>query len=357
MNPMSSQQDIRSDRKSADGFLLKLAVLAILASGTVLYLLNITEPGLGNLVLIAGVGGVVGSSLSPLLEARSPLPEQRSEKEPEGLNEARTWFRTIVARDLVRLLVHATGGFGLAAAAFVVTSALLSGNPGSASSAFVTAAFGGGVGFLAGREINRISLRWWSDEAELPAAVIAAIGELEDQVFGRPLLNYDGYAVASWQPSSMSSEAIGKIRVYLEARKVREEREDFVDNTRSESETETTAALRSEQEARVLIQGGRDAPLVPFAVSIVSGTFDVQPYRLTLATPVEGISEVLEFTLLDLQRAEEDEGSGAEAASRRDSELPETAAVLIDVSQAGQTVQLFEMRISPLDSEPRNSAP
>jgi hypothetical protein len=346
MTPPSNQQTIRSNKRSATWFLFGLAVLAIVATAILIYLLNTQRLGLGNLVVLAGLGGIVGCSLSPLLELQSSLPEQRSEQEVEGLTEAveepspLTW-----PSSFVRLAIHAAGGFGCAAAGFVVTSALLSDSPGEATSALGTAAFGGGVGFLAGREINRMSTRWWSEKTALSPAIVTALGEVEDQLLGPPLLDYDGYAVARWHPSDTSSEAIGKIRVTLEARKVREERDDLVKTTRSDSETEAATALPTEQEAQVLLQGGRKAPLVPFAVSVISGTWDVQPYRRILAAPVEGTSETLEFMLLDLSQAEV-KGSGTEEASHLRPELPKDAAVLIDVSQSGQTIQLFEMRIS-----------
>jgi hypothetical protein len=132
--------------------------------------------------------------------------------------------------------------------------------------------------------------------------------------------------------------------VFLEPRKVREERKDVVENTRPDFETETTQPLSLQQEARVLLQGGKDADSVPFAISVISGAFDVQPHRLVLAAPSGDKSEELEFTLLDTQRDETDAPPNGPTRSA-DSE-PNTATVLIDVSQEGQTVQLFEMKVT-----------
>ena len=356
MNPTSAQQDMRSHRKSPDLFLLLLAVLAMVASAILLRLLNIEDLGLGYRVVLAGVGGIVGSNLSPLLEQRSPFLEQRSENESKESTGADMAPLRIWASTFVRLLVHAAGGFGCAAAGFIVTSALLSANPGNATSELGIAAFGGGVGYLAGREINRRSLSWTSDEAETSPAVVTALGALEDQLFGQPLLNYDGHVVASWHASTTSSETLGQIHVHLEAPKVREERENLVNDSQSESAIKTTQPLSSGR-ALVVIEGGRDADPVPFAISIISGTFDIQPRRIMIRAPTEGASETRTFTVLTPQQSREDQGSiirevsrevrrlGVRTFSRLDSELT-TATVLIDVSQAGQTVQLLELEIS-----------
>lgn len=333
MNESGGQKDTGYLRKTTDRFLLALAVIAIVAISILLYLLNIRDLGLGNLVVLAGLGGIVGASLSPLLEQR-----------PEKEHSETTQLAMTPSHIATRLLVHVAGGFGAAAAAFVVTSALLLEEPGNATSALGTAAFGGGVGYFIGRDITRISLRWARDETGQSPAVVAALGQFEDQLFGRPLLNYDGYAVATWHASRTYSMAVGKLSVYLEPRKVREERKDVVENTRPEFETETTQPLSLQQEARVLLQGGKDADSVPFAISVISGAFDVQPHRLILAAPSGDKSEELDFTLLDTQRDETDAPPNGPTWSV-DSE-PNTATVLIDVSQEGQTVQLFEMKVS-----------
>jgi hypothetical protein len=346
MNDKTEQEGVRSPDRSVDWFLLVLAVAASIATGVLLYLLNIRELGLGQLVILAGLGGIVGTSLFPLLEQTSEKGsnEQRSERKLKGFTGLMIKSTPVITR----LLVYVIGGFGFAAAAFVVTTALLLDEPGEATSALGTAAYGGVVGFSVGRTITRMSLRKTSDEAGPSPAVVTALGEFEDQLdqlFGQPLLNYDGYAIARWHASRTSSEVLGKIHVHMEARKVREERKDLAENTRSESETETTQPSPPKQEVRVLMQGGKDADRVPFAVSVISGAFDVQPHRLVLAAPSEGTSETLEFTLLNPQPTEGDKDSVTREAQSSDSE-PSTAAVLIDVSQAGQTIQLLEMEVS-----------
>jgi hypothetical protein len=334
--------------KSADVFFIMLAGAAVGASGGLFYLLNRGNLDLGYEVVLAGVGGIIGACLSPLLlqqSERDPILQQ-SERDPKELTgQAKL-------APITRLIVYIAGGFGFTAAAFVVTSALLLNTPGETTSTLGTAAFGGGVGFFIGREINRMLFRQPSEEGGLSPAIVTALGDFEDQFFGQRLLNYDGYAVANWYASGTSSEALGKIRVHMQTHETHSEPEES-GGPPSEVATEEPKPLSSTQ-ARVLVQGGQDADhSVPFAISVVSGAFDVQPQRLILAAPPEGKSETLEFTVLNPQPTEDgesavpedDEINSTEAASHLGSQ-PSTAAALIDVSQGGKTVQLFEVEIS-----------
>jgi hypothetical protein len=307
-----------------------LAVVAVVATGGLVYLLTLSDPAPGLLVIISGLGGIIGASISPLMERR---PEEHLEE----LTKAHVRTRVLTV-----LLVNIVGGFGLAAVAFVVTGSLLMTEP--TTNALGTAAFGGIVGYYAGREINRMRLGRTTDEAAQGPAVAAVLGELEDQLLGRPLANYDGYAVARWEAASNLPEAVGWLIVHMVARKAREQ-EGFVDDTSPENPWDSELPARS-KEARVLIQGGTDADLVPFAVSVISGTFDVQPQRRILAAPSEGTSEELRFTLLDPRMPEEGPRTDESRSENRNLER-ETTAVLVDVSQAGRTIQLFEVEIPP----------
>jgi hypothetical protein len=127
------------------------------------------------------------------------------------------------------------------------------------------------------------------------------------------------------------------------ARKFREQ-DNSVHDAGFDPGSETKLLSLSEQ-GRVLMQGGVDGELVPFAISVFSGAFDVQPPRLILAAPSEGRSEAQGFKLL-APELEEDNSSVLSPVSKRSfvSE-PESVTVLIDVSQEGRTVQLFEVEI------------
>src|SRR5262245_20598046 len=106
--PMPQQggmPDVWRPERSINQFPIMLAVVVGLVTVFLLCLLN-TDPerlGIGNLVVIAGLGGIIGTSLSPLLE-------QRPERDPGG------HLSTVEVLPITRLLVHITGGFGFAAA-------------------------------------------------------------------------------------------------------------------------------------------------------------------------------------------------------------------------------------------------
>jgi hypothetical protein len=345
-----------------DWFPLYLLGFVILSGFELFWLLNSDQLSTGSLVLLAGLGGVIGSSLSPLLE-------RRAEERPAGPP----------LRIFVQLVAYLGAGFGVAAIAFVVTSALLLEQPGSSASALGAAAFGGGIGFFFGRAISPVSLQRASAEPASPPAVVSALGDFADQVLGRPLLNYDGDVIANWQASKAMTYEFGRLFVQmaapsgtpappppsrpdadLEAPPPRAEAEGAPASDEEEVRPnwprpsvrlarpeydvmplEAIPAAEREVEpqtarrARVLLQGGRDAPVVPFAISVISGSLDVQPTQGILAAPSDGISETLEFTLLKPQSTEQAETGPIESA-----------AVLIDVSQAGRTVTLFEMEVS-----------
>lgn len=326
MEGLDRRQDRDISDVSPDSFLIMLALIAVAAGGLLIYLLNYNLGNAGDFVIVAGLAGVVGSSLSPLL-ARA------AEKGLQGTAEG-----GLSPRIFTFLFVYLLGGFGVSSVAFVLTSALLLDEPGRAASDLGTAAFGGVIGFFVGREINRRSLDWIGSTSEALPAVVTALGRFEDQLLGQPLLNYDGHIVANWRPSARSSATLGRLLVYMVAREPLEQ--DPLDRGSDETASTDSVQVSLSEKGRVLVQGGRDAELVPFAVSIVCATLDVHPQRLILAAPSKGRSETLVFTLLPLQQRRDEPSVGEWASSR-----PSTVPLYVDISQAGRTIQLFDVEI------------
>ncbi len=328
MDASSSSRDQDLPR-AASMALLGLALAVAAAVTALLYLLNLAPRRVGDLVLIAGLGGIIGGSLPPLLLGEAPLVPRRA---------------------ITQALSYAIGGFAVAAASFIVTSGLLMEQPGRSASTLGTTAFGGLVGFFVGRELHRRSLAGALIKADT-APVVSALGSFEDQFFGQPLLNYDGDMVAEWV-AAPSSLVIGHIHVRMEARALMEARATGPASVGSDAAPPLSEKALP-QRARVLVQGGRDAASVPFAVSVIGGELEVQPHTLILVAPSDRASESIRFTVRRPQRDDDGSRPGVETSTsmqdRSDwSEEQSDASVLIDVSQAGQTVQLLEFEVPSL---------
>jgi hypothetical protein len=341
--PGASKPKFRISR--IDVFILGLTGFVVFVTVAIISLLQRGQPGTGTSVILAGLAGVIGSCLSPLVD-------QQIYKTTTGPTE------TELSRIYTQVLIYVAVGFGIAAAAYVITSALLTcvpvtyaspaGEIRSSSNVLGIIAFGGLVGFFVGRTIQSKALLWGSEKLDSSPAVISALGSFEDQLFGRPLLNYDGYAIASWEKSKPSSKTVGQLYVHMVARKIYEEK----NATGSPSPINPTDnnVASTPNKIRVLLQGGRDAEQVPFAISVISGNFNVQPQRLVMAAPSEGESEKLSFTFLEVQSEDTDTETEQSLSKPEPVEPPSnkrnTFPILIDVSQAGRTVQLSEMEIS-----------
>src|SRR6266487_2956350 len=129
--PKAPQQNDPSDNlwwalgKWVNNFYIGLILIAVLAASILIFMLMLDLGNLspGTRVLFAGVAGIIGSCLAPLLDQQS----YGSLKPSKGFDQAQA------PRVLTQLLIYIAGGFGVSAAAFVITSALLTSEPGTSA--------------------------------------------------------------------------------------------------------------------------------------------------------------------------------------------------------------------------------
>jgi hypothetical protein len=96
-----------------------------------------------------------------------------------------------------------------------------------------------------------------------------------------------------------------------------------------------------ERGSQVSVDDGEDEPSASFVVTVVSGSgLESYPRSRAVSVPIDETSETFEFTLVREQALTgELEVVGTAPAAR---------SVLIDVSQAGRTVQLLELPITEM---------
>lgn len=314
-------------------------ILAAAASGGVWVLLDKT-PTDRRLILLAGFAGVVGGSLGPLLR---PLPKV----------DATDRSGTSLA---LSPLIYASAGFALAVGAYVLTSALLVDAGATAVNQIGVVAFGGIAGWIAAQIIDGVLSRpraaGLSRFREERPAVVAALSELDERLFGRPLQNYDGFVLAAWFAAEQGSSLGGKFRVRFAPRVGPEESADFASKQWLATESPTAAAS-----ARVLVQGGVDVEEPLFSVSVIHRGLEAIPRRASVRAPVGRASETVEFNMLAVgsPRGRESPESAGDAAEHEDAGPLDAEerldAALIEISQQGQTIQLLEMDIAPRDDD------
>jgi hypothetical protein len=268
---------------------------------------------------MAGLAGAAGASLAPLLQ---PVTDLKSEDTTPVLSSA----------------VYAAGGFGLAAATYLLARSLLFDSQAlSQVNRTGVFAFGGLVGLIAGRGLAGLAflssgLRGRLLGKDGRPAVLAALGGLEDRLFGRSDDNYDGFVLAAWYPSPQGDvRSVGTIRVQLQPRLGPDQdfRQSRIVGLPGEKAPVEPATFEA---GRVLVQGGRDVEVCAFAVSVSAADLDAYPSRVQLHAPIDQPSQAVEFRVV--RRPE-----GGDAAS-------EISTALIDVSQQGRTIQLLELRLT-----------
>jgi len=316
--------------EGSQGIAVALLQLVIgITSAILLWLLTDRSVTDRNLILVSGLAGTTGSTLSPLMR---PLAES-----------------TPVARFAGRLLyawILAVAGFAVSAGTYILVVALLLGQLPTTTSpgTYGTITFGGLIGVASGLLLDSRLVRsgrlgtapYPRGVSTIQPAVYDALEHVEQRLFGRPLQNYDGLVRALWYSTPETTQIAGRVRVNMlpaglpagmEASGLGHGLGDIVHVV--------------EGSARVLIQGGRQDPVATFSVSVIHGSLDVLPSRAELAAPRQQPSETVEFTLLNRSAVPTVSESGGDSPRAAGEEPVEH--VLIKVSQLNRTIQVLEL--------------
>lgn len=298
-----------------------LQLILASAAGVGVWELLAKEPTERRLILLAGLAGVVGGSLGPLLR-------------PLARKDATDRAGTSLA---LSPLIYASAGFALAVGAYVAVRGLLVRSGPESLDEVGVVAFGGIIGWAAAQIVDGISARALQRSlrgdirraGEMPA-VVTALGQLDEQLFGRPLQNYDGFLAATWHAPEPDSSLGGKVRVRFVPRVG--PGEDLPDHSLNDE----SATVRAH--ARVLVQGGADVEEAVFSLSVMHRGLEAYPRRVLVHAPVGELSEQIEFTTM-----------AAETSADADEGVPDVA--LVEVSQEGQTIQLVELHTRARNDE------
>lgn len=299
-------------------------------------------------ILLAGISGVIGTCLVPLVFQQNNIALTKDSNKLDRYSHSKS---NQLLYPITQIILYVICGFCVAAGALVMTSALLVDYGDQLSRPTFTGSsinsnpygiitFGGLIGFFLGLALTKNSVSWVYENLRGIEDVVSTFGDIEEEIFGEPLVNFNGYMFASWKTSSSSmiagtlfihmepnsyieysSESTKKRFSKLEAKEIYDER-----HGNETSQNELTIS------SRILVQGGRNADVVPFAVSVISQEFDVEPQRLILAAPSEDRSENLSFKFLYPSN---------DVNPRKD-----VYTILINVNQAGRTIQLCDMEVS-----------
>lgn len=247
-----------------------------------------------NQVIVGGLAGAVAAAIALLLRGG-------------GLSEMQNLFAT---RGAIAVFVPLITG--LAAGAFSVLTALaLFGDAESLASAAV---FGGLYGLLLGGWSNSVIGR--ARALEEPTVLQAALTQIEEEVVGtRKSRRYNGSVHARFQPAAGHRERVlGSLQiVFVPAHVGREPSEGWL-------------------KGPVRIDDGEPAAEVPFEVAVIADTQVVAyPRMREVIAPAAAASDQDEVTL-----------ARAEAPSV-EATVASPSTVLVDIAQAGRTVQLLEI--------------
>jgi len=247
----------------------------------------------------------------------------------------------------ISILISSLAGFGTGGVSFLISGYLLVGpsafqagpstiraniiSPGGAT------IFGLVVGLIAGRAIRfiTVTINSASGRVGTVGTLGAAIGYLDtsiqNKLFGPTLINFDGSVTAEWLPTKNSSDAentrsvtLGKVQLQIFGGTSKAPA--ISDNASASSRSASVA------HARLRVDGAESAREAKFSVTLRGYVGEVFPARLDIVAPTLGSSRIGEFVIL----------RGAEGDV---SSLAETSSVLIDVSQSGTTIQLFELTL------------
>jgi hypothetical protein len=244
-----------------------------------------------NIVGIAGVAGAASSSVALLLR-RGGLPR---------------FTRTVASNGSLAVVGPVVGGLFAGAASLLLAVALLDPEPSLPSSAV----FGGLSGLVLGGWVNQALTPRPEDLADgrlAPAAVEEVVS------FWRRRYNYKGRVL-------LEAKTVRRTGLHLSTLSLT-----FVpDSVRVDQHADTAGPVR--------VEDGTDAGEVPFEIAILStGAVDAYPRSLAVKVPADRASDPVEFTLT-LPAAGTDSGAADSPAG----------TVLVDISQAGRSLQLLEI--------------
>jgi hypothetical protein len=321
---------------AAIGYQGLIQLVLALASATVTVFLIRENLPFRTLIIVAALAGVTGAMLTPY------APGFRFQRN-----------RIDFAFVLYNLLI----GLGAGGGGFLIASSLLVGRVVSgAASNFIspigTAAFGLIVGIAAGRAARFVTatLENASGKVGTLGTLGAAAGyidsNIQERLFGPKLVNFDGLILAEWHPTTRPvihpdhpqdtnrPITLGHVRVQLMGSETEIPTSGHIPINVPDAQPPPTDQL-VQVHARLRIDGGEPAKEAPFTITFRGYIGEVFPTRIDIMAPVRGSSEVSEFTFL---RAPVDN-----PLHMPDDYPDEFGSVLIDISQAGSTVQLLEL--------------
>ncbi|MGW4528806.1 hypothetical protein [Amycolatopsis sp. NPDC004378] len=340
---------------AANSLIFVHSALAVAAAACAFVLLR-ANPTSQTLIAISALGGATGSCLYPLLTP--------------AVNPG----RRVSTQDILSPLLYFAIGIVIGATSLILVLALLIGDISEHASNIVSKTGALTFGVLAGT-LGTVVVRSYRRDAAAAPPIIGALSSLDNQlekrVLGRRVVNYDGTVLAGWYPtvrtagaeqSSNSKETndqyliIAKIVVALVPRKVLDKNgrpfhhylpgPQLSDRRLRGRNTDAGDAASprpaASTSARVTVQGGDDAGAAPFTVTMFSSDLAIVPVRAEIRAPRDAAAEPIEFTVL--RTSELDAVRSAKSApepTRKNSAL-----ILIDLSQAGTTVQLMELDTS-----------
>lgn len=300
---MEDQKAPRSDSRAAALLLLAIGVIAVVT--TVLLLdRSQQEGGFLNLLLLAGSAGAAASCLGVLLQENG-FATLRAPSGKYG------WLISLVPP----VAGFAAGAFSLLLALALLTPA---DSPRNAASAAV---FGGIYGLLLGGWSQKLlAAPVLADAAEtLESAITTTAGTLFSEA---TRTRYDGRIAASIR----SSEGITFVQGILGVRFIPSATDQDLDD--------------GEHSAQIRVEDGEEGPWANFVITVVSGSaLESFPRSRSVKVPTDQVSDKFEFTIVH-EPTTEVQGDQVEATSQLG------RSILIDVTQAGRTVQLLEI---PMD--------
>ncbi|MER6031682.1 hypothetical protein [Streptomyces sp. NPDC001851] len=269
-----------------------LGLVALVTSGLTVAML-VLERTHYNIVVIGGTAGSAASSIA-LLFRRGGLPE---------------FIKTIENHAILAVIAPIIGGFFVGSFSLMTVIALFNlemhGTPLASS-----AVFGGLCGFISGGWINRTLTPISGAESERNVASVA-IERIAEAWRGR--YNYRGRVAIEVKAARGSQLLLGTLVVT------------FIPEAVSDAcEYDVSGGLR--------VEDGSESEEVPFEISILEGgLLEVYPDSLAVKVPAAKKSQPIEFTVTRPREQQPIPGESSQYA------------LLVDVSQAGRSLQLLEI--------------
>jgi hypothetical protein len=286
-----------------DAALVLLLVVVGVFVAVQVWLLD-APPSVTTNVISGGVAGAIVSTLVFLVRATSTAE-----------------LKTLVRRNGVFAgLRSVIGGFVSGSFAVLAGIALLT--AGQSTSAAAAAVFGGAFGFALAGWTNELfgGAVLATDEAAPGGAEgdLLAVGlrALDQKVRTAWIANYSGSVLVQIKRQT-GINLVGRLSIAFVPDDLRRALSNEVDSV-----------------ARIVVSGGEDRDVVEFVVSVVTQSIEAYPRRVTVAAPAHKSSEPVEISLL---RSADDQSRS----------LP--GSVLLDISQAGRTVQIVEIGLGAIE--------